>query len=186
MPVWRRQDLNDSQLIAEFQREARVIRKGVSGDLIKVRTLCALVTSRAAQECLTSDVWTHSAQWSIPQTIRDGKPIIIEGTHIDPGLYLYEFGHHGICHLQERGQRMSSGAAAAAPVQPYVLATASPRYGTDLPAVAVLHMENVFCQAGFTPVERHQGQDQKSFGSFIPVPEANSPGPRSKCSRLRC
>lgn len=33
------------------------------------------------------------------QTIRDGKSIIIEGLHLDPGLYLYEFGKYGIRHL---------------------------------------------------------------------------------------
>lgn len=30
------------------------------------------------------------------QTIKDGKPIIIEGLHLDPGLYLDEFGRHGM------------------------------------------------------------------------------------------
>jgi len=34
------------------------------------------------------------------QTIRDGKSVIIEGMHIDPGLYLYEFGRYGLHHPQ--------------------------------------------------------------------------------------
>lgn len=34
-PLYKRSDLNDDELVAEFQREARVVRKGVSGDLIK-------------------------------------------------------------------------------------------------------------------------------------------------------
>ena len=36
------------------------------------------------------------------QTIRDGKSIIIEGLHLDPGLYLHEFGKYGIRHLHTR------------------------------------------------------------------------------------
>lgn len=34
------------------------------------------------------------------QAVKDGKSIIIEGMHIDPGLYLYEFAHCGLQHLQ--------------------------------------------------------------------------------------
>ncbi|GAB4819330.1 hypothetical protein N2152v2_006376 [Parachlorella kessleri] len=30
------------------------------------------------------------------KSIKDGKPIIIEGLHLDPGLYLDEFGRHGM------------------------------------------------------------------------------------------
>lgn len=33
------------------------------------------------------------------QTVKDGKSIIIEGFHLDPGLYLYEFGKYGVGHL---------------------------------------------------------------------------------------
>lgn len=40
------------------------------------------------------------------QTIRDGKSIIIEGLHLDPGLYLYEFGKYGIRHLHTRNDSM--------------------------------------------------------------------------------
>ena len=42
------------------------------------------------------------------QSIRDGKPIIIEGLHLDPGLYLYEFGKYGVAHLL-RNSSLSSG-----------------------------------------------------------------------------
>lgn len=35
------------------------------------------------------------------QCIRDGKSIIMEGLHLDPGLYLYEFGRYGQAHLLE-------------------------------------------------------------------------------------
>lgn len=45
------------------------------------------------------------------QTIRDGKSIIIEGLHLDPGLYLHEFGKYGISHLHTRHDSML-------PVQP--------------------------------------------------------------------
>lgn len=40
------------------------------------------------------------------QTIRDGKSIIIEGLHLDPGLYLYEFGKYGIRHLHSRADSL--------------------------------------------------------------------------------
>ena len=33
------------------------------------------------------------------QTVKDGKSILIEGFHLDPGLYLYEFGKYGVGHL---------------------------------------------------------------------------------------
>ena len=32
--------------------------------------------------------------------MRDGKAFIIEGLHLDPGLYLYEFGRHGTSQLK--------------------------------------------------------------------------------------
>ena len=34
------------------------------------------------------------------QAVKDGKSVIIEGMHNDPGLYLYEFAHCGLQHLQ--------------------------------------------------------------------------------------
>lgn len=43
------------------------------------------------------------------QTIRDGKSIIIEGLHLDPGLYLHEFGKYGISHLHTRHDSMLPG-----------------------------------------------------------------------------
>eukprot|EP00891_Asterochloris_glomerata_P001467 jgi/Astpho2/1467/fgenesh1_pm.00026_%23_1_t len=48
--------LSGDALIAQFQRECHVVRKGLEGDLAK--------------------------------TVKDGKSIIIEGFHLDPGLYL--------------------------------------------------------------------------------------------------
>jgi hypothetical protein len=35
-PLWCRPALSDAALVAEFRREARVVRKGMDGDLIKV------------------------------------------------------------------------------------------------------------------------------------------------------
>jgi hypothetical protein len=43
------------------------------------------------------------------QCIVDGKSIIIEGMHLDPGLYLYEFGHHGQAHLRDKGLYNNNG-----------------------------------------------------------------------------
>jgi len=33
------------------------------------------------------------------QCVRDGKSFVIEGLHLDPGLYLHEFGRHGLSRL---------------------------------------------------------------------------------------
>ena len=35
-PLWEREDLRAEQVVAEFQREARMVRKAVTGDLTKV------------------------------------------------------------------------------------------------------------------------------------------------------
>lgn len=49
------------------------------------------------------------------QTLSDGKPIIIEGMHLDPGLYIQDFGRMGIIMLparpaaSPRGSSPSSG-----------------------------------------------------------------------------
>ncbi len=48
------------------------------------------------------------------QTIRDGKSIIIEGLHLDPGLYLYEFGKYGIRHLHTRSDSLLPAQASSA------------------------------------------------------------------------
>ena len=48
------------------------------------------------------------------QTIRDGKSIIIEGLHLDPGLYLYEFGKYGIRHLHTRNDSLLPSQASTA------------------------------------------------------------------------
>ena len=48
------------------------------------------------------------------QTIRDGKSIIIEGLHLDPGLYLEEFGKYGIRHLYSADSLLPNQAMLAA------------------------------------------------------------------------
>ncbi|XP_048421469.1 uncharacterized protein LOC103959864 isoform X2 [Pyrus x bretschneideri] len=55
-PVWARDFSSAEELITEFCRECRIVRKGLAGDLKKA--------------------------------VKDGKPIIIEGMHIDPNIYL--------------------------------------------------------------------------------------------------
>ena len=39
-PLWERPDLAPGALVGEFQRECRVVRKGVDGDLHKVGAAC--------------------------------------------------------------------------------------------------------------------------------------------------
>ncbi|CAL9037998.1 unnamed protein product, partial [Musa banksii] len=57
-PVWVRDFDSSEELITEFCRECRIVRKGLAGDLKKA--------------------------------MKDGKPIIIEGIHLDPSIYLME------------------------------------------------------------------------------------------------
>lgn len=38
-PLWGREGLSDDELISEFQKECRIIRQGLEGDLCKVRGL---------------------------------------------------------------------------------------------------------------------------------------------------
>uniref|UniRef100_A0A0D9Z0T9 2-phosphoglycerate kinase n=1 Tax=Oryza glumipatula TaxID=40148 RepID=A0A0D9Z0T9_9ORYZ len=58
VPVWARDFDSPEELITEFCRECRVVRKGLAGDLKKA--------------------------------MKDGKPIIIEGIHLDPSIYLMD------------------------------------------------------------------------------------------------
>ncbi|TVU48694.1 hypothetical protein EJB05_08339 [Eragrostis curvula] len=58
VPVWARDFNTPEELITEFCRECRVVRKGLAGDLKKA--------------------------------MKDGKPIIIEGIHLDPSIYLMD------------------------------------------------------------------------------------------------
>lgn len=57
-PVWAREFSSSEELITEFCRECRIVRKGLAGDLKKA--------------------------------MKDGKPIIIEGIHLDPSIYLMD------------------------------------------------------------------------------------------------
>ncbi|XP_017243732.2 uncharacterized protein LOC108215698 isoform X1 [Daucus carota subsp. sativus] len=57
-PVWARHFSTPEELITEFCRECRIVRKGLAGDLKKA--------------------------------MKDGKPIIIEGMHLDPSIYLMD------------------------------------------------------------------------------------------------
>ncbi|KAK9159591.1 hypothetical protein Syun_005932 [Stephania yunnanensis] len=57
-PVWARDFGSAEELITEFCRECRIVRKGLAGDLKKA--------------------------------MKDGKPIIIEGIHLDPSIYLMD------------------------------------------------------------------------------------------------
>ncbi|CAM6020455.1 unnamed protein product [Sphagnum balticum] len=62
-PVWARDFASPEELITEFSRECRIVRKGLDGDLKKA--------------------------------MKDGKPVIIEGLHLDPSIYLMDEGSGG-------------------------------------------------------------------------------------------
>ncbi|KAL3524151.1 hypothetical protein ACH5RR_016985 [Cinchona calisaya] len=57
-PIWERNFSSSEELITEFCRECRIVRKGLAGDLRKA--------------------------------MKDGKPVIIEGMHLDPSIYLLD------------------------------------------------------------------------------------------------
>ncbi|XP_028052422.1 uncharacterized protein LOC114256933 isoform X3 [Camellia sinensis] len=66
-PVWARDFSSSEELITEFCRECRIVRKGLAGDLKKA--------------------------------MKDGKPIIIEGIHLDPSIYLMEDENKSQTHM---------------------------------------------------------------------------------------
>ncbi|KAG0570215.1 hypothetical protein M758_6G139700 [Ceratodon purpureus] len=81
-PVWARDFSSPEELITEFCRECRVVRKGLDGDLKKA--------------------------------MKDGKPVIIEGLHLDPAIYLMneESGGFGSGALQMKALPSSADTAA--------------------------------------------------------------------------
>ena len=64
------------------------------------------------------------------QCLLDGKSIIMEGMHLDPGLYLYEFARYSQAHLSERLSRRkslrSTELRSSAPEEQHAAHTASP------------------------------------------------------------
>ncbi|XP_020973880.1 uncharacterized protein LOC107629711 isoform X1 [Arachis ipaensis] len=78
-PVWTRDFNSSEELITEFCRECRVVRKGLAGDLKKA--------------------------------MKDGKPIIIEGIHLDPSIYLVD-DEKSPAAIQAENKGMNSTSAA--------------------------------------------------------------------------
>ncbi|PIN21817.1 hypothetical protein CDL12_05478 [Handroanthus impetiginosus] len=76
-PVWARDFNSSEELITEFCRECRIVRKGLAGDLKKA--------------------------------MKDGKPIIIEGIHLDPSIYLMDAENKSSTTLRAKDEEKSSG-----------------------------------------------------------------------------
>ncbi|XP_022771842.1 uncharacterized protein LOC111314595 isoform X2 [Durio zibethinus] len=74
-PVWARDFSSSEELITEFCRECRIVRKGLNGDLKKA--------------------------------MKDGKPIIIEGIHLDPSIYLMDDEHKTPTAMSEGNQSIA-------------------------------------------------------------------------------
>ena len=115
-PLWRRPLAPGASLVPEFQRECATIRRALDGDLCKVGhgsgRLCGRPSPGHGGRAVQGQPSAHVASTQprllpappparpntpprtppLPQCIRDGKSIIIEGLHIDPGLFLLEFG----------------------------------------------------------------------------------------------
>ncbi|CAH1445663.1 unnamed protein product [Lactuca virosa] len=71
-PLLARDFSSSDELITEFCRECRIVRKGLAGDLKKA--------------------------------MKDGKPIIIEGMHVDPSIYLIDDGN-----TNKNAEKMNKG-----------------------------------------------------------------------------
>ncbi|PON51026.1 P-loop containing nucleoside triphosphate hydrolase [Parasponia andersonii] len=80
-PVWARDFSSSEELITEFCRECRIVRKGLAGDLKKA--------------------------------MKDGKPIIIEGIHLDPSIYLMDDDSKLASSIQEKVKQASSESVAS-------------------------------------------------------------------------
>ncbi|WCJ36465.1 P-loop containing nucleoside triphosphate hydrolases superfamily protein [Euphorbia peplus] len=81
-PVWAREFSSSEELITEFCRECRIVRKGLAGDLKKA--------------------------------MKDGKPIIIEGIHLDPSIYLMDEENKSSADLPEKPEEEESNPASMA------------------------------------------------------------------------
>ncbi|XP_010523142.1 PREDICTED: uncharacterized protein LOC104801525 [Tarenaya hassleriana] len=75
-PVWTREFSSPEELITEFCRECRIVRKGLAGDLKKA--------------------------------MKDGKPIIIEGIHLDPSIYLMDDESKTPANIPEKGKEANT------------------------------------------------------------------------------
>jgi hypothetical protein len=47
--LWLRTDLRDDELIQEFRRECRIVRKGMEGDLVKVSSAASCQRAKTMQ-----------------------------------------------------------------------------------------------------------------------------------------
>ncbi|KAL8151307.1 hypothetical protein V2J09_021115 [Rumex salicifolius] len=78
-PVWEREFNSSEELITEFCRECRIVRKGgLAGDLKKA--------------------------------MKDGKPIIIEGIHLDPSIYLMDDENKSQANLPAKTEELKAPA----------------------------------------------------------------------------
>ncbi|GLU20911.1 hypothetical protein SLE2022_370870 [Rubroshorea leprosula] len=75
-PVWVRNFNSSEELITEFCRECRIVRKGLAGDLKKA--------------------------------MKDGKPIIIEGIHLDPSIYLMDDENKEPANVAEKSKEVNT------------------------------------------------------------------------------
>lgn len=75
-PVWARDFSSSEELVTEFCRECRIVRKGLAGDLKKA--------------------------------MKDGKPIIIEGMHLDPSIYLMDDENKLPSNMQPKSEESKS------------------------------------------------------------------------------
>ncbi|KAK9059667.1 hypothetical protein SSX86_020371 [Deinandra increscens subsp. villosa] len=78
-PIWARDFSSSEELITEFCRECRIVRKGLAGDLKKA--------------------------------MKDGKPIIIEGMHVDPSIYLMDEENKSPHNVSVNAQELKSSKA---------------------------------------------------------------------------
>ncbi|KAF6141664.1 hypothetical protein GIB67_001216 [Kingdonia uniflora] len=79
-PVWARDFSSPEELITEFCRECRIVRK------------VSLCLSYCMSQLVRWVIWLHlpGLAGDLKKAMKDGKPIIIEGIHLDPSIYLMD------------------------------------------------------------------------------------------------
>jgi hypothetical protein len=54
-PLWDRDELSHDELLAEYERECGIVRRGIDGDLTKVRRLILTLTSISMLKHMAKD-----------------------------------------------------------------------------------------------------------------------------------
>ncbi|XP_062092191.1 uncharacterized protein LOC133798035 [Humulus lupulus] len=158
-PVWARDFSSSEELITEFCRECRIVRKGLAGDLKKA--------------------------------MKDGKPIIIEGIHLDPSIYLMDDESKLTSNMQEKDKQTSSVSVASNDTKTQVdnnISSVSRSHNEVSKCEQHIHSQKEFSANEVNKVSDHleaidiagNAQENKDGTSKDPVTNKNSPVKKEK------